>query len=554
MGVLSVISLGVSTCLLLPVLVLAAHTLWTKRQQQLRERAGRKRRAQLKDSTGPTPVLIIGAGFSGICQAVKLKEAGVPFRWIEKERDIGGTWLLNTYPGCACDIPAHLYSFSFNLNPSWSSAFAPAREIHAYLHDTLAKFGLTNKTEVNETCVEVAWQESTRTWRAQVMNTVTGVTQTIEARFIISGVGGLHHPSFPPLDRSRFQGDAMHSAEWNSEVDLHDKRVVVVGSAASAIQLVPEIMDQAKDVYVLQRTPNWIAPRKHTVLPPSLKYGSTLQWIFKHVPLAMRIHRVFIYAAQEYFFLVGAFDNPLASWRSGFTANLARKALSEFMLSQLGDDQDLIKKVIPEYPVGCKRILRSEKYLAALKRNDVHVVCGSLAEVKETSVVMEDGTSIDDIDAMIWATGFKVGNLGSLAICGAQGFRITGSDAMDRFLPTHLGIVARDAPNAFLLLGPATGLGHNSIILMTETQCTYVTSVITQALDQGFDRVEVKQDAVDKFGQWADDTMKQRVWLGHCTSWYQNGAGKVPALWPASTLKYFSMAKVANLLECFEVK
>ena len=515
-----------------------------------RASAARSRLAHLH----PDPlarVTIIGGGFSGVCQAIKLKRAGIPFRILEKERDFGGTWFLNTYPGCQCDVPAHLYSFSFALNPDWEQPYASSAQICAYIHAVCREYGLYEHVTFNQKVVRCEWKEADRVWHISTIDTISGEKALFVSRFAVGGFGALHVPSYPSIDRSAFKGQQMHSAEWDSSINLKGKKVVVVGSAASAIQIVPQICDDVERVTILQRTPNWVVPQKNPSLPPDLTYGPKLKFLFRNFPWLMRLHRYGIYAVQESFFFLGFFDSPDNNRFMKRYANANRNLVAKVMKMQLGGDEELAKKVIPTFPIGCKRVLKSEVYLKSLTKTNVDVVTSGAERIDSNCVVLQDGSSIE-ADVIIYATGFKVGSMGDMTLTnGIDTYKNT--DCVDQAVGSYLGIVTRGMPNYFLMLGPNTGLGHNSIILHTEAQASYVTKVLTQALDAGATRVEIKESVQTRFMKWVWSEMEKRVWVGHCKSWYQNADGLVPTLWPSSTVKYISMASNPTL-ENFEVE
>uniref|UniRef100_A0A7S4PKD1 L-ornithine N(5)-oxygenase n=1 Tax=Paramoeba aestuarina TaxID=180227 RepID=A0A7S4PKD1_9EUKA len=375
-----------------------------------------------------------------------------------------------------------------------------------------------------------------------------------EHQVVVSCIGALHHPSFPrvPSGLSAFKGPYMHSTRWDQDVDLKGKKVVVVGSAASAVQIVPLICDDAEKVTILQRTPNWITPQKHPTLPFNMKYGSIAKFLFRWVPGLIQLHRYSIYIAHETFFLSGAFDNPNSSRTSKMVSNHAIGLISTHMKKELGNDEKLCHKMIPDFPVGCKRVLRHETFLKCCTREDVEVHPFGLQDVRAHSIIASDGREIE-ADVIIYATGFKVGSVGDTRIIGTQKNNIiTGTKIVDDAVPTYLGIANPEYPNAFFCLGPNTGLGHNSIILFSESQAEHIARVIGEMADNHIKVVTVNQKKMDNHMEWVWKTMEHRVWPNNCSSWYQNKHGKVTTLWPSNTPTYMWMCKISGL-DCYDV-
>jgi cation diffusion facilitator CzcD-associated flavoprotein CzcO len=511
-----------------------------------RELARQKLALERSGFLGPEDIVVIGCGFSGINCAIKLKEAGLPFLVIEKEDGVGGTWHLNRYPGAACDIPAHLYSFSFAPKMDWSSPYAPQEEIREYLVSVVDQFKLWPRIRLNTAVVRAEWDENARRWHMELSD-----GSTLSPRFVINAIGGLHHPAMPDVPGiDSFLGASMHSTKWRPEVDLKGKRVVVVGSAASAVQLTPLVAEQAAHLTVLQRTPNWISRKFHPFLPNE-KYSATHKWLFQHVPGLSKAHRWGLYASFEaLFWPVGVFD------ATGAGQALAQKVVRMDMESQLGHDKALIDKVVPKFGVGCKRICRANDYLPALRRPNVEMVAAGLKAVHPDGVEDATGRRIA-CDVIIYATGFKVGSIGdNTRIQGRAGATMQGTSAADTAMQAYLGVSARHYPNNFQCLGPNTGLGHNSVVLMIESSVAYIVRMLCEAVEQRVEVLEIKEEVVHGFNQWMDKQFDARVWRhGGCQSWYANKDGIIFSLWPASTLKFFQVVDNAPCLrESYELK
>ena len=535
-----------------PIAAVAMGALAASAAADLYQTSQRESQAKKRASNPNTPtVLVIGAGFSGLCSAIKLKEAGIPFRVFEKAADLGGTWYLNTYPGVACDVPAHGYSFSFELNPNWSTAFAPGHEIEEYIRFVARKYDVYKDCHFNHEVVRIEYDNDKYEW--VVTYTVNGgAPQVTRAQILFNCLGGLHFPLYPPAEgvcNGTFKGAEMHSAEWNSKVDLTGKRVVVVGSAASAVQIVPEICDQVKTLTVLQRTPNWLAPQHAPFLPMRLAYGPVWRWMLNNVPGLLRLYRICIYWLMEVLhFPLGLFT------MSSLGHRIATAVLTRYMKMLLKGNQELADKVIPKYPLGCKRIIRSEKFLPALLKPNVHLVTKPLGKVESGAVVTEDGQKID-ADVIIYATGFKVGSLGKLKIVGSDGQAATGADLIDYTPPFYLGLVTPSTPNLFMMLGPNTALGHNSIILMIEAQVKYAVRMVCMMADQNIAEVKIKASEAEKFVQEIERGVAGSVWVAEgCHSWYQNKDGRVSTLWPFTTVKYIHDTAPPADLSKYEIK
>ena len=520
----------------------AATTVWAASRMLTEAQRAAKAETRRADPTTPK-VVVIGAGFSGLCAAIKLAEAGIPHVVLEKDADVGGTWYENTYPGCACDIPAHLYSFSFELNPNWSTAFAPQPEIEEYIRHVARKYDVYSRCKFRHEVASARFDESTNEWVVCAKNLASPTPDAeieFRARFLISCIGGLHVPLYPdvPGIGSLKSGAEMHSARWNPNIQLENKNVVVVGSAASAVQIVPAIVDKVKTLTVVQRTPNWLAPKRSPFLPPSLVYPEIVKFMFRWIPGLVRLHRWLLYLQMELPFLFGVWSGKAAA---PLFSRIAFRLLKHHMTRQLGKSpkgKALEPLVIPQYEPGCKRIARSEDYIPALLKPNVRVITDKLTEVKPEGLVFSTGETVE-ADVVVWATGFKVGSMGKFKLLTSKGEVFTDTELFDKGVTMLHGISSDQFPNAFMMLGPNTGLGHNSIIVMLEAQMDYIRSVIEACIDNDIVRVYARKDKVEEFSHAVDEQFKHTVWTtGGCKSWYQGKDGKVPALWPWSTVKY----------------
>ncbi|MBJ8343493.1 NAD(P)/FAD-dependent oxidoreductase [Antrihabitans sp. YC2-6] len=466
-------------------------------------------------------VAIVGGGFAGLCAAIKLKEAGVnKFVLFEKADEIGGTWRDNVYPGCACDVPSHLYSFSFEPNPNWSRMFAPQAEIWEYQRHCADKYQLRPHLRLGAEVVRIEWDDARQYWRV-----TTRDGQVTTAKAVISAVGALSIPAYPKLEGvERFAGNAFHSARWDHDYDFEGKTVAVVGTGASAIQFVPQIAPKVKQLNLYQRTPPWVMSK------PDRKMSKLEQKILSAVPLAQRVARSGIYVWMEARVLGLAVD-PRAM-------KLAEVFARRYIDSSI-DDPELRKKVTPDYTLGCKRILMSDEYYPALNRDNVEVITDGIAEVTEHGIVTDDGIE-RHADAIIYGTGFHVSDpIGPMQVVGKGGVEIRDS-WKDTGMEAYLGVSVNGFPNFFLLLGPNTGLGHTSIIFMIESQVNYALQGISMLGEDGLDSLDVKPEAQREFNDALQERLDDAVWsAGGCKSWYLDEFGKNRTLWPSFTFEYW---------------
>ncbi len=465
-------------------------------------------------------VLIVGAGFSGLCMGIKLLDAGLnSFLIIEKSEDIGGTWWDNRYPGCACDIPSHLYSFSFAPSTEWSRMYPGQQEIHAYLKRCIERYGLAPYLRLNTRFREATWDESEGIWIA-----TAGDGMRIRARVLVSGMGALHVPRYPDLKGlDRFKGPAFHSAAWDHSVDLDGKNVAVVGTGASAIQFVPQIAPRVGKLSLFQRTPPWIVPRLD--FPFSEKWKSR----FRSIPITRWALRQFIFWRQEFRVL-------------GFLGNesVRRKAedIALRLLTRRIKDPKLRAALTPNYQLGCKRVLVSDDYYPTLNRSNVELVTEGIAEVCEHSIVTRDGVE-RPIDVLIHGTGFRATEpLIGCRVVGKGGVEI--HDAWGKRMSAYLGVTVTGFPNFFMLLGPNTGLGHNSVVLMIEAQVRYTMNCLKLTQRKKQRVLEVRPEIQKSFVEEIYRRMSRTVWQsGGCHSWYQDQqTGEITTLWPGSVVSY----------------
>lgn len=472
---------------------------------------------------GEPGLVIVGSGFAGICMAVKLKEAGYhDFVILEKAGELGGTWRDNTYPGCACDVPSHMYSYSYELNPDWSRMFAPREEIQDYLRACAAKYGVTPHLRYGKDVVALEYDDGRRDW---TVTTQDG--EVLRTNAVVSGIGALHIPKFPEIvGRESFTGPAFHSAEWDHSADLTGKRVAVIGTGASAVQFVPRLAPDARHLTVFQRTPPWIHPKPDFAFSPAARR-------LLRLPGAARTLRGGIYWALESRALGFAVDPRLMKGHE-------RLALRH--LEAQVPDPVLRRALTPDYVIGCKRILISSDYYPALTRPNVSLVTDAITEIRERSIVDAAGVE-HEADAIVYGTGFKVVDaLTDRHITGRDGLSV--QDAWKGGVEAYHGITASGFPNLFFLLGPNTGLGHNSVVFMIESQVRYVIECLRLLSRTGARALDVRPRAQRGYNDRLRARLDPLVWsAGGCRSWYLDEHGVNRTLWPGFTFEYWARTR-----------
>jgi cation diffusion facilitator CzcD-associated flavoprotein CzcO len=462
-------------------------------------------------------VAIVGSGFSGMGMAIRLKQEGKrDFVVLERGKDVGGTWHYNTYPGCACDVPSHLYSFSFAPNPGWSETYSKQPEIRSYLERVADQFGIRPQIRFGTTVTTAAWNDGERRWEVE---TDQG---PVYARVLIAGMGPLAEPKIPELPGIEdFEGATFHSARWDHDWDPKGKRVASIGTGASAIQYVPEIQPEVEQLHVFQRTPPWIFPHNNR---PIRKWE---QRLYKRSKLAQRLMRGGIYAGREVAVL-GFVKNPKLM-------RIAERMAKRHQRKQISDPE-LLERVTPDYTIGCKRILPSNKWYPALGEPNVELVTSGVKEVRKNSVVDEDGIE-RPVDAIIFGTGFEVTDMPvAKQVRGRDGRTL---DELWQGSPrAHLGTAIAGYPNFFMLLGPNTGLGHNSMVYMIESQVAHVMDVLRAMDEGGAGTVEVRQEALERFNERVEQQLEGTVWNTGCKSWYLDSTGRNTTIWPNWTFRF----------------
>jgi cation diffusion facilitator CzcD-associated flavoprotein CzcO len=462
-------------------------------------------------------VLVVGAGLSGLCMAVKLREAGVEdFVVIDRAEEIGGTWRDNTYPGCACDVPSALYSFSFEPKADWSRFYAGQEEIRAYAHTVAERHGVVPNLRFGVDMEEARWDAGAARWRVR---TSAG---EYEAQVLVAGTGPWHEPVYPDLPGlDEFAGEVFHSSRWNHDHDLRGRRVAVVGSGASAVQFVPAIQPEVEQLHLFQRTPHWVLPK------PDRPLSGVEQRLFARVPGALRAFRGVLYNLSELF--------GHAMRREPAMRQLQR--IGERHLARQVRDPELRALLTPRYTLGCKRTLFSNEYYPALARDNVEVVPAAVTEVRAGSVVGGDGVE-REVDTIVLGTGFKLLDMPIARLLrGADG--ATMADRWQGSPRGYLGTTVAGFPNAFVLLGPNLGNGHSSATVIMEDQARYVVDALRTMDALGLASVDVLPAVEDEFNARVDARLAGTTWnAGGCASYYLDANGRNSFMYPWSTLHY----------------
>ncbi|EYF02625.1 flavin-containing monooxygenase [Chondromyces apiculatus] len=474
---------------------------------------------ELRGAEATCHIAIIGAGFSGVAMAIQLKKAGIhDFVVFEAADEVGGTWRDNVYPGCACDVPSHLYSYSFEPNAHWSRVYGEQGEIWAYLRRCVEKYGLRPHLRLGAKIRRAVFDEASGTWQ---LTTAQG--ETCRAKVVISGTGPLARPVVPELPGlERFAGRTFHSARWDHGYDLRGKRVAVVGTGASAIQFVPQIAKVVEVLHLFQRTPPWVMPKLDRAFTEREKAR------FARYPALDKAYRALVYWVME---LRGA----------GFVVEPKLLALLEKLAVQhvraSVKDPELRRKVTPSYRMGCKRILISNDYYPALGRPNVELVTHGVREVEAHAIVTEDGER-RPVDAIVFGTGFDVSDfLGQMEIRGLGGKGL--DEAWQEGAEAYHGVAIAGFPNLFLLLGPNSGLGHNSMIFMIEAQVHFVLQCLKLLREKDARYLSVRPPAQRTYNDGLQDRSKNTVWMTGCRSWYLDEQGRNFSLWPGFTVEYW---------------
>ena len=481
----------------------------------------------------PLRVAIIGSGFAGIGMAIRLKRMGVASLTVyEAAPEIGGTWRDNAYPGAACDIPSHLYSFSFAQNPSWSRTFGSQREILDYLKRCACKYGIEPSIRRNARVAKARFDDDARVWRLEIVFGSNGAgacahqgsaVETVEADVVIAANGPLSRPALPDIPGiERFAGALFHSARWNHDYPFEGKTVAVIGTGASAVQFIPQLQRRAARLHVFQRTPPWIMPR------PDRPIGRYAQQAFRWLPFVQRIARWTIYWRHEARALAFVVNTKWMQSPMRFASSYLERRVK---------DPVLRAKLTPDYLLGCKRVLLSSDFYPALTQPNVDVVTTPIREIVAEGLVTADGRHWP-VDAIICGTGFQVADAGTpFPVIGTHGADL---DSLWRENGPHayLGTAVAGFPNFFMMIGPNTGLGHNSMVYMIESHIAYIARCLHMLSRRGVRTMEVREDVERAYNERLQRAFRGTVWMSGCRSWYLSKRGRNTALWPGFTFAF----------------
>ena len=469
-------------------------------------------------------VAIIGAGFGGLAMAIRLLQRNIHnFLILEKSNEVGGTWRENQYPGAACDVQSHLYSLSFAPKTDWSKRYADAPEIFQYIQDVVQQFNLREYCQFNSEVVHTEYHEKECLWHVTLKD-----GRQVSCQYLIFASGPLHVPQIPHIKGiEKFQGKVFHSSQWDHQYDLNGKVVASIGTGGSAIQYIPEIAPQVKQIYVMQRTAAWVIPRDER------KYLNVEKKLFKQADWFRKLHRARLYWSNE---------SRAIPIMQPSVMKYTQKLAEAFIRFQVKDKQ-LAQKLTPDYIMGCKRILVSNKYFPTFNRDNVELVTDAILELTADSIITKDG-KMRKIDCLIYGTGFITDPriyLQPFSCLGEHGVEL--KQAWKDGAESYYGISHKGFPNLFQLLGPNTVLAHNSVIFMIEAQVDYILQMMDLVTQSQSNAIVVKDQVQDQFNQDVQDMLNNTVWQSGCVSWYQQDGGKNFALWPTYTWKYWLKTK-----------
>jgi 4-hydroxyacetophenone monooxygenase len=501
---------------------------------------------KLQEAARQLNVLVIGAGMSGLLAGIRLKQAGVGFEIVESNPDVGGTWLVNTYPGCRVDNSNHMYSYSFEPNHAWPQHFSPQPELLKYFRGVAAKYDLKKHIRFETRVESLTWDEARSVWRIELRGK-DGRAETVESNAVITAVGQLNKPRMPAIEGvGTFEGPAFHSAEWRHDVDLTGKRVAVIGTGASAYQFVPEIAPKVARLTVFQRTPPWglPVPHYHEDVPEGMK------WLLEHVPYYDKWYRFWLFwmTTEGFLPMVKADEGWNGPTTAVGEANLGlREMAAAALAAQVADRPDLLPNVVPTYPVGGKRaVLDNGVWLGALKRPNVELVTQAITRITPKGVVTADGVE-HEVDVLIYGTGFTASKfLSGLKVTGKGGRELHDVWAGDA--RAYLGMTVPGFPNFFMIYGPNTNIVVNgSIIFFSECAVRYIVGCLRLLAESGAKAMETRRDIHDAFNVRVDNANKGWAWGSpNVTSWYKNEFGRVSQNWPFGLIDYWRATLAPN--------
>jgi cyclohexanone monooxygenase len=477
---------------------------------------------------------IIGAGPGGLALGIFLKKAGfTDFTIFDREDGVGGTWRVNTYPGLACDVKSHLYSFSFALNGNWSRLWSGQPEILTYFEECARRYRLASHLRLSTEIRSAHWDSTRQCWD---LTTTTGEQHTFDV--VVSAIGLFTQPVLPDLvEEEPFTGTVMHTARWDHSVDLTDSRVAVLGTGSTASQVLPEIAKVASKVYSVQRSPTWILPK------PDRAYTDREKWLFSRVPLAKRIYRTRLWLRSE---------SNISVIENGSDKTQEFKAVALKVLESTVPDQELRSKLTPDHPLGCKRLVFATEYLQALNQPHVEVITSAAQGLRKRSLVTADGAELD-VDVVVCATGYAAADyLGEIEVVGEGG--TTLRERWQDGAYAYLGMAVPGVPNFFMLYGPNTNVGSNSVIFMLEAQAHYVVRALRHLRRRRKSYIAVRPEAMAEFLGKIDEWMQGTVWTTRCSNYFRTASGRVVTQWPRSARVFWMMTRRFNSADyTFEV-
>ncbi|KXN67300.1 FAD/NAD(P)-binding domain-containing protein [Conidiobolus coronatus NRRL 28638] len=471
-------------------------------------------------------VAILGAGVSGIVAGHQIKKhLGIDdFVIFEGEEEVGGTWQTNTYPGCACDINSHVYSIYDNLNPNWTKNYVGYSEIHNYLKDCVDKFNIRDNIKLNTWVTKARFDNDKKKWNLTYTDMLNGKENQASFDILIGGVGPLRIPNIPE-HLTKFDGPWTHSAKWDHSIELKDKVVGIIGSGASAVQIVPNIIDKVSELHTFHRTPPFVFPKGIS------KYSKFKIFLLNYLPGFLKLYYWIRFFSAEFFilgFTQGSLLEKLLSWVAKIYINRAIK------------DETKRKLMTPNYALGCKRITPSDTYYNAIDNPKTYVHDGNIKKIEGKTLYLKDGSEVT-VDVLILATGYKtLTPYQDLDIVNTNNEHIDlNYDKTEASPQLNYGITMSGVPNFFMMLGPTTALGHNSVIYMIECQANYIVNTLKKMINYNVASIDLKPDVGDTYWQWVQRRIKSMVWHGSCQSWYLNSKGEVVSLWPGSCIEYY---------------
>ena len=495
-------------------------------------------------------IIILGAGVSGIGMAHSLlKKKDQTFLILEKNDGVGGTWRNNTYPGLCCDVPSHFYSYSFSMNPNWSKTFPEQYEILEYLENVTDKFKIRPHIKFNSEVKESKYNQKDKYWETYLFN-----GEVFRSRSLVSGLGQLNKPKYPEINGLKdFNGHTFHSAQWDHNYNLEGKKVAVIGNGPSAIGFIPKIAGKVEQLTIFQRSNNWIVPK------PDRPYGSFEKFCLRNIPLLARIYRFYFYFTQERNYLAFYYKHNKAVkiFEKVVSAILTRFKLFKFedvykagafmLIDEQISDEKLKKKLIPDYPIGCKRIIPTNDYYPAICRDNVCIETSLIDKIEGNQIITKDG-SHHEVDVIIFGTGFEANIfISPVKIIGLNEIKL--DDVWSNGAEAYRGVMVPNFPNFYICYGPNTNTGHVSIIYMIESQIMFIMKCLKYLKNNKLNYLDVKNTAMESYNNKLQKKLSETVWASNCGSWYKTEEGKIINNYPGYGTEYYFMMSRPNYNE-----